>query len=130
MLMLASSLLFTLVDRRQLLQALLCARVRASRASEGECVHCAVLCCNVVCAGEKERLALRCDAMRCNASQAFADLFSGSAQPWGQGGSTLILVGAPSNRPQHSHSLMRTHSARATVRTTYTHTKAHTPTHA
>ena len=50
MIVLAISLLFTLVDRRQLLQALLCARVRASRASEGECVHCSVLCCNVACA--------------------------------------------------------------------------------
>ena len=64
------------------------------------------------------------------ALQAFADLFSGSAQPWGQGGSTFMLVGAPSNRLQHAHSLIRTHSARARVRTTSsTHKSPHTHTH-
>jgi hypothetical protein len=119
MIVLAISLLFTLIDRWQLLQARAPACVRRVRVSANALTaRCALLqrglrMCGPQCvrhwgkAKGTARVAMRCvatarDAMRCNALQAFADLFSGSAQPWSQGGSTFMLVGAPSNRPQHA----------------------------
>ncbi len=141
MIMLAISLLFTLVERRQLLQARAPACVpRVGAAANAFIARCALLqrgvrVCGPQCVrpcGEAKgmaRVALRCDGL-----QAFADLFSGSAQPWSPGGLTFMLVGAPSNCPQHAHTrshghILLTLACAQPPAHTHTHTHAHAHTH-
>jgi hypothetical protein len=140
MIVLAISLLFTLVDRWQLLQALAPACMpRVGLPANAFTARCALLQSRLRMSGPQcvrpcgkakgaARVVLRCDAL-----QAFADLFSGSAKAWSKGGSTLMLVGAPSNRPQHARTRSYGHILLALAFAqppTHRHTRTHARTHA
>ena len=144
MIVLAISLLFTLVDRWQLLQALAPACLpRVGLPANAFTARCALRQSRLHMSGPQcvrpcgkakgaARVVLRCDAL-----QAFADLFSGSAKAWSKGGSTLMLVGAPSNRPQHARTrsyediLLALACAQSPAHThKHIHTRVDTHTHA